>query len=81
MVLAKVQKWGKSQGLRLSRQVLDLAEIEVGDDLEIIVGQRQILMRKIARPKFDLSELVTRIPKDYRAEEIDFGPPVGKEQW
>jgi antitoxin component of MazEF toxin-antitoxin module len=27
MMVTKVQKWGNSQGLRLSRHVLDLAEL------------------------------------------------------
>lgn len=35
----------------------------------------------MAHPKYDLAELVARIPKDYKAAELDFGPPVGKEAW
>ncbi len=81
MTLGRIEKWGASQGLRLSQQILELAEIAVGDDVELVVGQRQILMRKLAKPKFDLAELVSRIPKGYRAEEVDFGPPSGKEHW
>jgi len=38
MMLTKVQKWGNSQGLRLSKHVLDLADIAVGDDLEKTFG-------------------------------------------
>jgi antitoxin MazE len=81
MVVAKVQKWGNSQGLRLSKQVLDLADIAIGDDVELIVGDRQILVKKARRPKYDLAELVSRIPKGYKAREVDSGPPVGKEEW
>lgn len=81
MMVAKVQRWGNSQGLRLSKHVLDLADISVGDDVEIIVGDRQILVKKVAPAKYDLAELVARIPQGYKAEEVDFGPPVGKEAW
>ena len=81
MMVSKVQRWGNSQGLRLSKQVLELADIAVGDDVEIVVGDHQITVRKVKRTKFDLAELVARIPKGYRAEEVDFGPPVGKEDW
>ena len=80
-MVTRVQKWGNSQGLRLSKQILHLANIAVGDHVEIIVGDHQILVKKIARAKFDLTELVSRIPKGYRAQEVDFGPPVGKEAW
>jgi antitoxin component of MazEF toxin-antitoxin module len=62
MMVAKVQKWGDRLGLRLSKHVLDLAGIGVGDDVEIIVGDLQILVKKLPRPKYDLSELVARIP-------------------
>jgi antitoxin MazE len=81
MMLSKVQKWGNSQGLRLPRQILALADIEVGDDVEIIVGEHQIVVKKVGRPKYDLAELVRRIPKGYKAKEVSIGPPVGKEEW
>ena len=81
MLVAKVRKWGNSQGLRLSRQVLDLADIDVGDDVEVTVVEHQILVKKVTRPKYDLAELVARIPNDYRASEESFGPPVGNEEW
>jgi len=31
--------------------------------------------------KFDLAEMVSRMPADYQASEEDFGEPVGKEEW
>ncbi len=34
-----------------------------------------------AKPKFDLAEMVTKMPKDYQKSEEDFGKPVGKEIW
>ena len=80
MMVTKVQKWGNSQGLRLSKQVLDLAGIAAGDDVQIIVSEGQITVKK-AGSKYNLAELVARIPKRYKVEEVGFGPPVGKEEW
>ena len=34
-----------------------------------------------SRPKFDLSDMIARMPADYQVVEEDFGPPVGKETW
>lgn len=31
--------------------------------------------------KFDLAELVSRMPADYQVSEESFGEPVGKEEW
>lgn len=83
MMVSKVQKWGNSQGLRLSKQLLDQADINVGDEVEIVVGERQILVKKAAqpKPKYDIKKLVARIPKGYKAKEISLGPEVGKEEW
>lgn len=77
----RVQKWGNSQGLRLSKDVLELAGITVGDDLELIVKDHEILLRKQRKPKYDLAELFERSASDYRPQEMDWGPPVGLEEW
>ncbi len=34
-----------------------------------------------SRPKFDLLEMIARMPADYQAVEEGFGAPVGKEEW
>ena len=78
---SRVQKWGNSQGLRLPKQVLDLAHIAIGEPVEILVSDRQILIKKAPKAKYDLAELVSRIPPDYEVEEVDFGAPVGREEW
>jgi len=81
MMVSKVQQWGNSQGVRLPKNVLDLAHIAVGDEVEILVDDHQIIVKKVPSPKYDLAELVSRIPKGYKAKEVGFGPPVGKEEW
>jgi antitoxin component of MazEF toxin-antitoxin module len=41
------------------------------------------MMTKAKQPKgkHNLRELIGRIPKNYRAREIDWGRPAGKEIW
>ncbi len=39
------------------------------------------LAANVHLPKFDLAELVSRMPADYQATEEGFGEPVGKEEW
>ena len=80
-MLAKVQKWGNSQGLRLAKHLLDDARISVGDEVEVFVAQKQIRIKKISKPKFDLVEMVSRMPDSYTAHEESFGKPAGKEEW
>ncbi len=82
-MVTKVQKWGNSQGLRLAKQVLRDAQIAVGDDVDVTARDGVIVIAPTRRPrgKRSLRELVSRIPKNYRAKETDWGEAVGKEVW
>jgi antitoxin MazE len=80
-MVSKVQKWGNSQGLRLPKHVLEIADILVGDDVEIIPQEGRIIIKKVAKRRFDLAEMVSRMTRNYKAREESFGKPVGKEEW
>jgi len=80
---AKIQKWGNSQGVRVPKTVLEQARIAVGDEVDISVSKGRILVRRATpiRGRYVLTELLSRIPADYRAEETDWGPSAGREAW
>ena len=80
-MITKIQKWGNSQGVRLAKHLLDDAGISIGDDVEIIIGENEIRIVKKTRPKFNLKEMVAKMPKDYVVVEESFGRPRGKENW
>jgi antitoxin MazE len=82
-MITKVQSWGNSQGLRLNRQVLAEAHIAVGDDVDLNVRDGVIVIAPVrrVRGRCNLHELVARIPRDYRPEEVNWGTPVGREAW
>lgn len=82
-MVTKVQKWGNSQGLRFSKAILEEAHINVGDQVNISVQEGQIIVEPVTkvRGKYDLRELVSKMPKDYQVEELDWGKPTGKEVW
>jgi antitoxin MazE len=79
----KVQRWGNSQGLRLNRQILEDARISVGDEVDVLVQDGTITIAPVrrVRGKYRLRQLVGRMPKNYKVEEVDWGRPVGKEAW
>ena len=82
-MLAKIQKWGNSQGLRLTKNLLADAQLDIGDEVDIRVkdGIMIITPTKMIRGKYNLKDLVARIPKDTQTGEVDWGEPVGKEVW
>ena len=82
-MLAKIQKWGNSQGLRLNKSLLTDAQLGVGDEVDVSVkdGIMIVTPAKKVRGKYNLKDLVARIPENYQADEVDWGEPVGKEVW
>lgn len=82
-MITKVQKWGNSQGLRLSRELLSDVEIDIGDSVDVAVRDGALVVTPVrrVRGRVDLKELIARIPEDYKPEEVDWGPPVGGEVW
>ena len=82
-MVTKVQKWGNSQGLRFTKQVLEEAQIDVGDEVEVSVRGGRIIVEPVTkvRGRYKLKDLVARITKGKRAAEVDWGGPVGKEAW
>ena len=82
-MVTKIQKWGNSQGLRLAKRLLEDAKISVGDDVDVTARDGLIVIapaRRI-RGRQSLKELVSRIPTGYKAEETEWGGPVGGETW
>lgn len=82
-MVTKVQPWGNSQGLRLSRQLLQEVGISVGDALEVKVEEGRIVLSPARRGRgtVSLQELVREIPPGYRAGEVEWGTPKGDEVW
>ncbi len=82
-MLAKIQKWGNSQGIRLAKNLLADAQLDIGDEVEINVkdGIMLVTPAKRIRGRHNLKKLVSRIPENYKSGEIDWGEPVGKEVW
>lgn len=82
-MLSKVQKWGNSQGLRFTKALLQEAQINVGDEVNVSVQKGRIIVESATkvRGRYDLKELVAKIPQEYQAEELEWGEPIGKEVW
>jgi antitoxin MazE len=82
-MLAKVQQWGNSQGIRIPKALLEDARINVGDEVTVAVKNGTLIVTpvRINRKKYNLQDLVAKIPKGSRSKETDWGKPVGNEVW
>ena len=82
-MVTKVQKWGNSQGLRFSKTILEEADIHIGDEVRVSVQDGKIIVEPVNRihGRYDIKELIAQMPDDYQAEEVNWGPPQGREVW
>ena len=82
-MITKVQKWGNSQGLRLSKALLAEAAIAVGDEVDVVLKDGALVVTPVRRVRggHDLRELVRQLPKGAQTGELDWGPPAGREVW
>ena len=76
----QVARWGNSLGLRIPKSVAADANVSEGDEVEVTVESGAIVVRAAPR-RYTLEELLDGLPAGTKPELIDWGPPVGKEEW
>lgn len=81
-MVVQVKKWGNSQGIRLSKELLDLAEIQNNDYLDIELVEGNIVLKKAKKQHRTLERRAEEFGgKLGPYEEFDWGEPVGRERW
>lgn len=81
MTVATIQKWGNSQGIRIPRYILDAAQFDFDETVEIDVVDGKIVIKKMAERRKTIKELFDGFDGEYKEKEIDWGKPVGNEVW
>jgi antitoxin MazE len=79
-MITSVTKWGNSQGVRIPRDILEVADIAGGDQVEITAEKGSIVIRKHHKRE-TIHELFEGFDGEYMLGEVDWGRPVGDEIW
>ncbi len=79
-MLATLQKWGNSQGVRIPKTLIDSLHWNNDEKLSIVADNNKIIIEPVHKRK-NIMELFADYNEDYTPEEIDWGEPVGKEVW
>ena len=74
-------EWGNSLAVRLPKNVLEAAQLHVGDCFDLWIEPCGELILRPAKRRYDLDELLAGITSDNRHTEQDWGNPVGDEAW
>jgi len=82
-MITRIQPWGNSQGLRLSKSLLEETGLAVGDEVDVAARDGAIVLTPARRVRggHNLRDLVRRIRKGYTPGELKWGPPRGREAW
>lgn len=77
----QVREWGNSQGIRLSKEILKDAGIELNELLDITVSNGVITLSKPFRHK-TLEERAAAFDGNLNLDgEFNWGDPMGREAW
>ena len=77
----KIQKWGNSLALRIPKAFAVESNIREDIYVNLTLEENKILIEPVEEKSYSLKELVSEINKSNLHGEIDFGKPVGNEQW
>lgn len=76
-----VKPWGNSHGIRISREMMHILEIQPNDTLSMEIREKAIILRKAVSRK-----TLKEYADDYGGrlgpyEEFDWGEGIGIERW
>ena len=81
-MLAKIQKWGDEQGIKIPKSLLKNSQIQTKEEINIYAEKGKIVITPIkANKKYNIKDLVSKMPQNYKPKEEDWGHPIGKEIW
>lgn len=89
VIQTNIRRWGNSQGIRLSKEILAQMNLQENDAVGISIYDGKMVVEKINKPKY--LNLAERLEAFYKrpideiyvesTQEVDVGDPVGNEQW
>ena len=88
-IQTNVRRWGNSQGIRLSKEIMAQMNLQEDDTVGINICDGKMTIEKVNKPKY--LNLTERLEAFYKrpieeiyvesTQEVDVGDSVGNEQW
>ena len=76
-----VKKWGNSAAVRIPASVMAAASLGVDQAVDIREEGGRVVIEPIRAERYDLEALLDQMRPETFPEDIDFGPPRGREIW
>ena len=76
---AIVKKWGNSASIRIPAALMDAANLELDDAVEMREEAGRIIIEPVRQKRYLLKDLIAGVTSRNMHAGSDVGPPVGKE--
>ena len=76
-----MSKWGNSAAVRIPASVMEAAQLEVGEPVEVREEAGRIVIEPVQQKTYDLPRLVAAINAKNQHEPVYFGRRESKEVW
>ena len=80
-MIAKIQKWGNSLGIRIPKVLAQDAKVQEGAIVELSVEEGRLVIVPVTTITYDLDDLLREITPKNCHREIDLGAAIGGEVW
>lgn len=77
----QIRKWGNSLAVRIPKAFANDLGLDQDSTIELALEDGCLVLKPTALPKYELSNLLSRVTEDNCHGEVDFGGPTGSEQW
>ena len=76
----KVSRWGNSLGIRIPKHLAQALQLQEGDEIEISQEDNKLILTP-QKKQYTLDQLLDGMGEEHLHSEVDWGEPMGKEQW
>jgi antitoxin MazE len=76
-----IRKWGNSASVRIPASIMASASLAVDQLVDVREEGGVIVIEPVRSPAYDLNALLERMTPETFPDDLDFGPPVGRESW
>lgn len=76
-----VQKWGNSLAVRIPKAFAVDLEIDQDASVDLTVEDGALILRPLPTAGYHLSDLLAKVTEDNLHPVVEWGAPLGREEW
>jgi antitoxin MazE len=79
---SQIGRWGNSLALRIPKYIVDGLDLSIDDEVDCTISEGQLIIKPVRIKNYAKYTLAELLSQDLEPEEeIDWGKPVGEEEW